>query len=133
MDLTEKKTYQERMADRIRESIGELITDEELSILIKKATEDFFFKPTELKQGFSSITEPAFIHQVVKELLSEKVEILIKEYFSQNKDTIEELIKEIVSEGIGNALLKAISVKFENHLYDLQYSILNSIPQNKGL
>ena len=38
-----KKSFQERMADRVRESIGELMTDDELKIIIERSVNEFLF------------------------------------------------------------------------------------------
>ena len=43
--LAPAKTFQERIADRIRESIGDLITDEDLAEMVTRGIDDVFFKP----------------------------------------------------------------------------------------
>ena len=36
-ELEKTKTFQKRMAERVRDSIGELMTDEELKIIIERS------------------------------------------------------------------------------------------------
>ncbi len=126
-DLEKQKTFEERMKDRIRDSIGELMTDEELSKIVTKATEEIFFKPTTLHESYHSKEIPPFIHTIIKELLTDSVRDLTREYFEQNKDAVTETIKEIIKEGLGSAVLSAISSKFDWDLQNFVNNILSTI------
>ena len=69
-DLTTTKSFEERMKDRIREDIGKLMTDDELSKLVRRATNDIFFKGREVKDGYHTIEEePLYIKLLKNSLL----------------------------------------------------------------
>lgn len=44
-EVTTAVSFEQRMKDRIRESIGELISDEELQKMVHRGVEEVFFKP----------------------------------------------------------------------------------------
>ena len=126
-DLEKQKTFEERMKSRIRDSIGELMTDEELSRIVIKATEEIFFQPIKLQDGYHTKEIPPFAHTIVKELLTETVRELIKKYFDDNKEGITEVIKEIIKEGLGGAVLSAISSKFDWDLQNFGNNLMQTI------
>ena len=125
--IEKQKSFQDRIKDRIKDSIGELMTDEELSKIVSRATEDIFFKPTEVKDRYHTKTEPPFIYGLIKELLQSEVNKATKEYFLRNKDLLSEQINVIVSDGIGNAVLKSLTRVFQQDIFDLEMRFQNSI------
>ncbi len=50
-DIAEQKSFEQRMISRIREDIGKLMTDDELSKIVERATEEIFFKETIIEDG----------------------------------------------------------------------------------
>ena len=50
-DIEKTKSFQERMKDRIKKDIGELMTDDELSAIVERAVNEIFFKPRIVKDG----------------------------------------------------------------------------------
>ena len=126
-DLVEKKSFEERMKDRIRDSIGELMTDEELSKIVKKATEEIFFKPTTVKEGYHTREEKPFIFDLVKDLLRDSVHIQVKDYFEENKESILERIDKIIKEGLGSAVLNALASKFDMDLNMFQNNLIQTL------
>lgn len=126
-ELEKQKTFEERMKSRIRDSIGELMTDEELSKIVTKATEEIFFKPIKLQDGYHTKEAPPFIHTIIKELLNDSVRDLTREYFEQNKDAVTETIKVVIKEGLGSAVLTAITSKFQWDLQNFGNNLMQTI------
>lgn len=126
-DIEKQKTFEERMKSRIRDSIGELMTDEELSKIVNRVTEEVFFKPIKLGEGYQMKEHPPFIHVIIKELLTDSVRDLIKEYFEQNKTGITETIRQVIKEGLGSAVLSAINNQFQQSMFSFEQNIINQI------
>lgn len=126
-DLEKQKTFEERMKARIRDSIGELMTDEELSKIVNRVTEEVFFQPARLGEGYQMREHPPFIHVIIKELLTETVRDLTKEYFEQNKIVITETIRQVIKEGLGSAILSAINNKFQQSMFSFEQNIVSQI------
>ena len=126
-DIVKKKTFQERMIDRIREDIGKLMTDEELSKIVKQAMEEIFFKSTEVKDGFSTKRQPPFIHKLIKDLLKDAVYRQVSIFISDNNDLVLKEIKEVITQGMGKALMEALTMQFQNELMSFQNNIIQSL------
>jgi len=124
-----KQTFEEKMKERIRESIGELITDEELSKLVHKSVDQVFFAPTKIKRGsFGDYEEgPSLLNGLIKELLTPQVNKSIQQYINEHPAEVIKVVKEVVSVGMGNALLNAVNYQFQNDLINLQSNIQNTL------
>ena len=128
--IVEQKSFQERMKDRIRDSIGELMTDKELSEIVHRAMEEIFFKPMKLQDGYHSKEVPPFIHQLLKEILAEDVKKAVSEYIAKHKEDVQKIIKEVITLGMGKALIEAISSQFSRELMSFENNLMNNI-QNR--
>jgi len=129
-EIVEQKSFHERMKDRIKDSIGELMTDEELSKIVHRAMEEIFFEPVYLKDGFHTREEPPFVHKLIKELLIDEVRQAVMKYITDNKKAVLKTIQEVISQGMGKALVEAIRFQFANDLVSLQNNLMSSI-QNR--
>ena len=128
--MTEKtiviqKSFQEKMKERIKESIGELMSDEELKNLVDRGLEEAFFRERKLNSNSweSDKYEKPLIHEILKELLRKSVDKHVSEFIDGHSDDVMEAIKEIHSLGIGNALLNAVNKKFSTDIFNLQTNI----------
>lgn len=126
-DVVAKKSFNERMKDRIKDSIGELMTDKELSEIVHRAMEEIFFKPMVIKDGYHSKEAPPFIHQLLKELLTDEVRVAVSEYIGENKEVVLTNIQQVISLGMGKALMDAVSFSFQNDLIVLENNIRQNI------
>ena len=126
-EIERQKTFEERMKIRIRDSIGELMTDEELSKIVHKATEEVFFKPGEIKDGYHTKEVPPFIHIIIKELLEDSVRSEVGKYFSENKEDVSKVIKQIIQDGLGKALMNALDSKFQFDLNSFGNNLINTL------
>lgn len=128
-EIDTPKTFQERMKERIKKDIGELITDEELSELIKRGIDEVFFKETVIDTGSWNNKKviPALMHSVVKELLTERVTKEVSDYFNNNPKVIAEVVETTLREGAGRAVLAAITNMFSQDLLTMQNNLINKL------
>lgn len=132
-NIVENKNFEEKMKDRIKESIGDLITDEELKKLLDAAMYDVFFKPIKVKvSSWETKDGPSYLQGIVKELLDEKVRSVIKDYIDNHTEDVEKTIKTVVENGIGAAMMAAINSMFSTQIYQFQSNIQAAL-QNKGI
>lgn len=126
-EIVEQKSFQERMKDRIKDSIGELMTDDELSKIVSRSMEEIFFKPMTVKDGYHTRQEPPFVHQLLKELLVVEVRKAVSEYIADHKEDVLKNIQETISLGMGQALVNAIKLQFSNDLLNFQNNLMTTI------
>jgi len=126
-EIQKKQSFEERMLERIRDSIGELMTDDELKKIIERGMNTVFFDPTDVKDGYSIRQEPALIEKILKDLLKDQVQREVMEYLKDNKALVTQTIEKIIKLGMGAALMDAITWQFQNDLNNFQTNLMNTI------
>lgn len=130
-DIVESKTFEQRMKERIKDSIGDLISDEDLTKMVTRSVEEVFFtpRPNPNHSSYYSRGEPAtfppLLHEIVKEALESQVQVAIKEYIVSHREEVDAIIQKVVQEGSGTAILKAIDNMFSYQLSNFQANITN--------
>lgn len=110
------KTLQERISDRIHESIGELITEEDLKGIVAAGCHDFFFKPrTETSREYGgyerSVTKSPLIEEIVRQELGQKLPLVIDNYLKDNPKFLQETINQVIREGAGKMVLNYLDMR----------------------
>lgn len=126
------KSFNDRMKERVKESIGELLTDEELSSIVKKGVNDLFFEPIYEKNSWGSsikVSNPLAV-VMLEGLLEEKVKEEVKNYISNNKEDIHKEINKIIENGIFGAVVNTFTNMFKNDFYTFQSQILTTLNNN---
>ena len=128
-EIVKQKTFEEKMKERIKDSIGELMSNEDLSKIVERAVEEIFFEPIIIKGSYchGDKTEPPFIHSIIKEILTEQVKHETREYIGLHGEEIEKIIKEVVVNGIGNCVIGAFNNNFQNSFINFQQDIIQKI------
>lgn len=124
-EIVVPQTFEDKMKKRIKESIGELITDEELGKLVRKSVDQVFFEPTKIKVGWDTKEGPSLLNGLIKELLTPQVKEAIQLYTNDHPEEIIKAVKETLSVGMGGALLNAFNSQFQGQLFTLQSNIEN--------
>jgi hypothetical protein len=130
-DIVESKTFEQRMKERIRDSIGDLISDEDLTKMVDRSLEEVFFKPRSNPKytSYYNCSEPATIppllHELVKEVMESQVQAAIREYIGSHTEEVNAIIQKVVQEGSGTAILKALDNMFSYQLSNFQANITN--------
>jgi len=107
----------------VKDSIGDLISDEDLSKIVERGIEEAFFKEGRNTSSYHAKSSPPLAQQMVEDILAEKVEKAVSAYVKKNAESINELIKTVVENGLGDAFLRSLTSKFQNDLYQLQSNI----------
>jgi hypothetical protein len=124
--LTENKAFAERIFDRIKDGLGDLMTDDELKVLLDRAVDEAFFKPRTVPDGrWGDRTRevPAHFVTMTRELMDKQVQQQVNDYFETHADEIKEKVAEVLQQGIGDAILSSIKYKLLDPLMALQSSL----------
>lgn len=121
-------SFKERMTERIRESIGDLISDEELSKIVDEGLRSAFFERKRVDNGYGreQFTTP-LINQIVIDLMKPVVEDEVKSWFSKNEGEIDAIVSAVIKDGMVGMVTGAINSTFKVPLYNLQNEINNVI------
>jgi len=125
-------SFEQKMKDRIKDSIGELITDDELTALVISGINEAFFKPTKIQtQGWNSTTKegPCLMTSILTDLLNEQVKVAAEQWIVDNQDMLTDMLEGVVKDGVGKAALGALDGYFKNQLLDFQINMQNQLQQ----
>ena len=122
-ELANPQTFEQRMKDRIKESIGELISDEELSNLVGEGIKETFFKERTVKEGYHSEIKPPLMVEILQPILREQVNEAVKLWLVENNEKVAEIVENLMSIGMGEMVIKAINLNFQQSLWSFQNNI----------
>ena len=105
------ETFQERMFARVRESMGDLMTDDELKKIVDAAMQRAFFEPREVRDGYHTRTEqPYFVALIQKEMQSE-VQKQISAWIANHPEEIKKVLDEVIAKGIFGMMVQHFEQK----------------------
>ena len=118
------------MRDRIRDSIGELMSDEDLQKIVQRGIDEVFFKSHYVDDGRYQKREiPPLIHSVVKEVLSDRMKDAVEAWLQTHESDVRIAVAHIVEEGAGTAMVKALNGYIADSMLRLENDIINKIQQ----
>lgn len=138
-DIDTPKTFEEKLKARIKDSIGDLISDDDLSKLVHRGVEDIFFKPrpnpARTYYNSTSVPEtiPPLLHELVKEALQPAVKEVVEKWVHDNRTAMKDTVQEVVSSGVGKAVLVAMSRQFEEPLLRFQSEVYTKLNKTTPL
>ena len=130
-DLATPMTFQERLKERLRDSIGELLSDDDLTALVERGIDEVFFQPRyERRPGaYSTETLPPLIHEVVKDVLSAQMREAVERWLSSHEDEVRQALEDCVKDGAGMALMRAFTSYFQDSMNKMQWDAVNKMQQ----
>lgn len=128
-ELTTTADFQTRMFERIRDQMGDLLTEEDMRRLIEQAVQKAFFEERiERKAYGSDVRYPAAFVEMVKNAAKPMIQTAVDAWVAENKDKLAEKIDAIVREGVAGVLVSHINFKFQDQLLQLSSAL-----HSKGL
>lgn len=116
-------SFDKKLQERIRKSVGELMSDEDLALLIDAAVRDWLLKERHVKDGYhTKILEPLLVVWL-KENMQEQMSRVLRAWLAENEDFVKEKFEELFMAGAGQCLAKAMFSLFEKDMNMLRYNI----------
>ena len=131
-DIAKTKSFEEKMKDRVKDSIGDLMTDEDLKKIVEKGIEEVFFQGKLSQDGYSSKRSDPLINTMIEGLLKQKIEQALYKYIESRSDDIDKKMNDVIKNGAGHAFISALDSMFSNSLDTLKFDIQNEIQQKTG-
>lgn len=133
--VTAPQSFEDKMKARIRESIGELISDDDLSKLVTKAMDEVFLKPTQRSafDGYRTreFTDPPMLHALARELLQEQTRQAVDAWLKEHSGEVRQSIEAIIKEGILSAVIEALNSRMRSDFSMLGQSLLDHLGANR--
>ena len=118
-------TLQEKVSQRIKEQIGELIDTADLEKLVDQAMQEAFFKGRVIKSdGYGrKEMEPPLLVVTVKELLADQMKAQIETWLAEHKDEVKKVLDDVIKEGLINTVIASFNNKVQGDLYSFGNSL----------
>lgn len=109
--LTPQQNFEEKIKARMRENIGDLMPDQILAEMVRKAMKEMFFTRREKKDsGYYSRIEvlPSWFEDEVVNELKDKVLTEVKTAVDEKRDEIKKAAIELITTNLGTMVAKTI-------------------------
>lgn len=124
----EPKTFEEKLKERIKDSIGDLMSDEDLSKIVDRGIQAAFFEKQRITDRWGATTEhEPLITAVVKSILYDRVKDEVTKWFEEHPTEVMSIINNVIRDGITKVVLNGIDSKLHSSLITLQSNIMQSI------
>ena len=126
-ELTTKLTFEQKLEQRIRESIGDLMADEDLTKLVNRAVEKLFFEPRKVSNGYREELHPSWLEDTVKTLVGDKMLEAVKAYVAEHQDEVQRLVRETLEVQAGALVMAAMNNMFSQMLDPIRQQIYSQV------
>lgn len=132
-NVTTTTTFQERMFERIKSQMGELMTDEELKALLEKSVHEAFFKPRIRVEGYGynekKVESDSHFTEMMREQLnanmSEHAKRMVEAWFIEHPETFREAVDTAIAKGFLQVVQEYVNKQLAVPLSNLSSSIFN--------
>ena len=131
-----EKTFQEKMKERMRAAMGDLMPDEVLAGIVAKGIEEAFFKkqqrPDGRGWGSGTIDYPSWLVEHVHVVARAEVEKQTKQWFVDNHERVAEIVRDSLAGGIVAAVARAADNMFQGSFSTFAVSISQQLANIRG-
>jgi hypothetical protein len=108
--LDTPKTFEQKVEDKIRDSIGDLIDAESLRKIIERGMENIFFKEKEIQDRWGSNIrkEAPYAAQLADRILREEVTKKIDTWLAEHPDAIAKAVEQAMAKGITSVVTEVL-------------------------
>lgn len=120
-DLAKPTTFQERMFERVRESLHELLTAEEAKALVDKAIQESLFKSKPIYDNYNRVTgnKPSAFVELVREEIQPLVKTCIQQWIAEHEEDVKTSIQAVVEQGIASAVIKVFRTEMQQPMWEM--------------
>lgn len=123
------ETFQERMFKRVREQMGDLMTEAELKQIVDTAMHKAFFEEKVIKDGqywnSPQKTESSQFVKLIQEEMKEPMKKAIQDWLAEHPEKINEVIKEVIGKGFLGIIHDYIQTKTSSPIYEFANQLRN--------
>jgi hypothetical protein len=111
-EIAKSQTFEEKMMERIRTSIGELMSDEDLKKLVERGIEKALFTPREEKGAWHTTVKPSIVDECVVKFVEARAKAAVDEWLKTHPEQIEAALHSAVKAGVGGCILQTLDSRF---------------------
>lgn len=115
-EITDTKTFQERMFERVRDQMGDLLTETELKQIVDQAVNKAFFEPRKISTGYRDEIKPAIFVEMMETELKSRVGKALEQWIQDNPEAVAQAIEKVIQEGITKAVMQTLEWRMNRPL-----------------
>jgi hypothetical protein len=127
-EITTTQSFQERMFEKIRDQMGDLLTDEDLQKLVSTAMQKAFFEPRIDSSSYNRFERPPYFVELIEKQMREAVAKAASQWVVDNPELVSKAITEALEKGVFGMALSYFESKALTPLMMLQSQL-----QQKGV
>jgi len=129
-ELVSSQSLQERVGQRIKEQIGELLSDDDVKRLVEAAMQQAFFTPRVERDryGYNETTKPPYVVEMMSELVRNRMQVALAEWIENNR----ELVAKEIHAAIGNHAAQMFRTAIDNIFFSSFEAFKNDL-RSRGL
>lgn len=118
-------SFEDRIKQRVKDGIGELLSDEDLSKIIHAGVKSAFFdiRVQRDNRGYDTKTDPPLINEILQGLLREQVRENVKAWIDAHPEEVSKTIDDVLKAGIVKIMTDAIDQVLQGPLWALKNSM----------
>lgn len=106
-EITTTKSFQERMFERVRDQMGDLLTDDDMKKIVDTAVNKAFFE--ERPSGsYHAGPKPSVFVEMMHEELKMRVHSALDQWLKDNPEVVAKTIEKVVQDGITKAVITTL-------------------------
>lgn len=129
-DIVNSSTFQQRMFERIRESMGDLLSDDDLKEILHRTVEETFFKDRVIPGAYYNskpTIEPSEFKALVSEAVQPQVKEVVTQWVNEHQDEITTIIDGVIKERILNTCIRAFDDRLAGAMAPLQSQLYEAL------
>jgi hypothetical protein len=128
-EIATSRTFQEKMFERIKEQMGDLLTEEDLKKMVDAAMQKAFFDPVIERNSYGNETKhlPVFVTMIKKET-EDQVKHAVKAWIDAHPEAVISALNEALEKG----MFKMALSYFESKTYGPMQELVMKL-QQKGM
>ena len=132
--LTNPLSFEDRLRDRLRANIGDVMSDEDLAGLVERGLDDLLFKERLRKErhgGYNPETtyDPPLLHELLMAELRPLLKQAVADWLAEHQDEVMAAFDQTMEQGLGQAMLTAFAQLFDNALQPVRQQIYDVASQ----
>jgi hypothetical protein len=118
--VSPQQSFEEKLMGRIRDSIGELMSDEDLKRIVEKGIDRALFERQSSGDSWNKKVEPSLVDKAVQQFLAERMRAAVDAWILANPEKLDKAVNDAIVLGAGGCLLEAFNEKFRNAMFGMQ-------------
>ena len=122
--------FQEKLKERIRQGLGDLMPDAVLAGIVARGIEEAFFKPQRRpspNQWSNPETYPSWLVEYLEKEVRNQVQLAVTEWIAANHAKVTEALDKALAKGLASAVLFSFDNLFRQQMETLQDGLRDQV------